>query len=881
MRLEYARTDRMNEIERKTIIESICSSFYNIGQHKIIFSLFGNSGVGKSYICKYIYNSDLIVPEENKVLIDFNHIVNNNTPGIIQTIIAKFGYGPFYNTQIQLDKYFKSVDASKTECLAKCVDVFVEELNRYANDYGRLLLIFDTFEALSANTEKTGFKQILQSTNNNISFLIAGITKVDFCRCATYHVNGFDETEIKEYLISRNSRMKAVFKKHGTLLISQIRKYTDDGNPILCGLLSDWLLHCHDLNTQIDYLLSSKETSRKHLINWISELNHDLCITMRLTAFFNDRMTTKLLSSMSGMDDLQSKDCLLKMGDYSFVKFFSEEFDPDPQIVLHDIVAKLIREYFPFSQDQLCSFAEKAVIVYDQMIKEDRTNTEAFSLEQSMRVEKVMCMVRNGQYDDALAMFDNEILDGIDVFNYGFVEQLINELESYLNIILEEVVTQTKKEDKLKWEYVLQIARAEVELSKYHAKEAVAIYEELKRKPLYKAALYKSLAEDIFARALINPCTVNRDETPSDAIKIISHSLKNIEPSKLNSRLVKSYYWLGNAYVRSGQNDKAQTAYDFALSKSQTDIQKVMILLDMSKMVRLQQDVEKALEPLQKCDVLMENMKKNRGKYYYYKGNIYRDLDDIETAIIYYDKAFKELADGDDNYTLCELNLDFAWLQYIRDDMEKIDIKEVEKYLDEGWRYAKEYQFGIEYSEYHHILYEIQNYLGDYPNAYRNLDQAIDFAYQYSNIYMILDCLNHRTQRYYREKKYDDIPGVIQEMERIEKSGCKIRVFRGRAKLVQADIYFDRGDYEQAIQEYFDGFVIVALYGNSRTNVELFDDLYNKKSGSTLSRREKMIECLDRISESDRYRRKFRNTWTRKNISKEYGYFLESLKKAT
>ncbi len=454
MILEYARTDRMNEIERKTIIESICDGFVNAGQHKIVFSLFGNSGVGKSYICKSIYNSALIVPEKNKVLIDFNHIVNNNTPGIIQTIITKFGYGCFYNTQKQLDKYFKSVDASKTECLTKCVDDFVEELNQFANNYGRVLLIFDTFEAISTNAETNGFKQILETTNNNISFLIAGIKKVDFYKCTTLHVSGFNETEINEYLISRNSRMKTVLKKHGALLLSQIRKFTDDGNPILCGLVSDWLLHCHDLNAQIIYLLSSKEASRKHLINWISDLDSDLCTTMRITAFFNDRMTTRLLSLLSGMDNMQSKDCLSRMSEYSFVKSFSEEFDSEPQIVLHDIVAKLIRENFPFPPDQLRSFAEKAVIVYDQMIFEDKTNTEVFRLEQSLRVEKVMCMVRNGQYNDAFIMFDNEILDGIDVFNYGFIDQLINEIESYLNI-KNEFVSQTQKEDKLKWEYML------------------------------------------------------------------------------------------------------------------------------------------------------------------------------------------------------------------------------------------------------------------------------------------------------------------------------------------------------------------------------------------------------------------------------------------
>ena len=144
---------------------------------------------------------------------------------------------------------------------------------------------------------------------------------------------------------------------------------------------------------------------------------------------------------------------------------------------------------------------------------------------------------------------------------------------------------------------------------------------------------------------------------------------------------------------------------------------------------------------------------------------------------------------------------------------------------------------------------------------------------------MILDCLNHQVQRYYQEKRFSLVPGVIEEMERIEKQGCKIRVFRGRARLVQADIYFDNGNYAKALQEYFDGFVTVALYGNSRTNVELFEDLFNKTEGGARSRREKMIECINTIAEPAKYRRKFRQAWRSKNIDPEYDYFLDVLKK--
>lgn len=877
---EYARTDRTSEIERKKVIESICTGFSNIGQQKVIFSLSGNSGIGKSFICKTLLQSDLIVPSCYKVLIDLNQIANNNIPGIIQAVVATLGFGFFSITQVNLDRYFKSIDASKPECLAVCVDAFIDELNIFAEQCGGILLIVDTFEALSANAEKSGFRKILQATNDNVNFLIAGISKCELCHCtAEFHLKGFDEDEIIKFLITRNSKMKSVFKKHGTLLASQIRQYTDNGNPILCGLISDWLLHCQDLGAQVDYLLSSKETSRKHLINWICTIDKDLFTALRLSAFFPDRMNPDLLSAMSDMNTSRARECLQEIAEFSFVKVYSDTYDPDPQIVLHDVVGELIRDYFPFSPEQLCSLAGLAVAVYDDLIIEDRANSEAFKLEQSLRVEKVMCLVRNGAFDDAFVMFDNEILDGIDVFDFSFVDQLINEVESYLNNVLKKRLNDNQCSEKQKWEYVVQIAKAEELLSKYLAREAVVIYEKLKGNELYKTAQFKTIADDMFARALVNPCSVDCGKTAIDAIRIMKSTSQTISKSRLNRRIVKSFYWLGNAYIRSGQNGEAQTSYEFALSKCQTDIQKVMVLLDMSKMVRLQQDVRGALEPLQKCDVLMESMAKNKGKYHYYKGNVYRDLNDIATAIIYYNKAFEELSNGDDNFTLCELNLDYAWLQYIRDDVAEINIDEVQKFLGKGWELAQAYHFGTEYSEYHHILYEILNYLGNQEEAYDHLDEALKFAYKYSNIYMILDCLNHRAQQFYRENKIELVPAVIQEMERIEKSGCKIRVFRGRAKLVQADIYYQEKQYGSAIQEYFDGFLIVALYGNSRTNVELFDDLYCSKEDLALSRKEKMIDCLNRIAESDKIRRKLRNTWNKRVHSDEYRYFIDGLKK--
>ena len=118
------------------------------------------------------------------------------------------------------------------------------------------------------------------------------------------------------------------------------------------------------------------------------------------------------------------------------------------------------------------------------------------------------------------------------------------------------------------------------------------------------------------------------------------------------------------------------------------------------------------------------------------------------------------------------------------------------------------------------------------------------------------------------------------EMRKIEETGCKIRVFRGRAMLVQADVFFLEKNYISAFEMYFNGFLTVALYGNSRTNVDLFADLYyfssDPKNG--LNRQKKISECLHQSEECMAIRNNYIRQWEQERVSREYDYFLADLK---
>jgi len=344
--------------------------------------------------------------------------------------------------------------------------------------------------------------------------------------------------------------------------------------------------------------------------------------------------------------------------------------------------------------------------------------------------------------------------------------------------------------------------------------------------------------------------------------------------SSAEYRLTRAYFSLANSYVRVGQSELASQMYMYAEKHATTNIQKVYIMLERSRMLRLQQNVPDSLVPLLQCEGLMRDLKVNKGKYYYYYGNTMRDLNDFELAEEKYIAALDELISGADDFTLAELYFDYSWMEYLRS--EHVNFEKVFQLLELGWELSKKRGFGTEYSEYYHIKYEIGRDLKDFEKAYADLLKALKYAKEYSNIFIILDCLNHRAQQMFAQGHYSSIPGIISEMMKYERTGCGIRVFRGRAQLVLGDVYFEGADYKRSLKEYKEGFCIVALYGNSRSNVELFSDLfYSSSIEGGLSRLNKLKVIIDALGSSAK--RQLKAYWDKHRVSREFDYFIDEL----
>lgn len=852
-----ARNDNACFSGRKQEVNEIILSFRsNSRGKKLIYCIYGESGIGKSSICRYIAEDSSLQNIYNIIVIDFNLQSERSIIDIISTIINAFFDG-FQNTNEILRKYFTSIDANKPQLLKDTIDAFISEVNVLA--YQKLILvILDTIEVVQNSTEWEDIEAIITKTNECICFMCSG----KLCIEKDYITNsieilGFNIAEIVDYFYTRNPSLRRELKKNNTFLPERIKEFTNGGHPILCGLVSDWLLSCPE---QLDFLLdNNRAVSEKQLISWIADIDAVNKCVLQYMAYFSKRMDSEIIGALCELKEVVCQDIIKVIGSYSFVKYYSE----DGNLIMHDIVASLISTHLPLDETMLSVAFSKIIHVYNAKIQEA---SRLYSQTQVsyLRVEKAYYTVLYSAEREAINFLDNELSLCLEIFDFNLYNMLIS-------VVWSSKLPTTSDN----WNRMLEVAEIDLLVAQCKPQCAIDLIRNIKLCDEYQSDIvFRAKVDEAYARCIINPCTIEGLDL-NEATELFTKCAEIYKSNSILYRLARSYIGLGNSYVRVGQSNLASQAFEDAESTCTNDLQKISILLERSKMLRLQQRVAESLTPLLECETVMNVMSVNRGKYYYYMGNTLRDLNKFALAEQKYEAALEALeSTGADNNTLCELYIDYSWMEYLRS--EHANFHKVYRLLNLGWEIAEKYQFGTEYSEYYHILYEIERDNGEYNKAFKDLDTASMYANTYSNIYMILDCLNHKVQQHYHQGTTDEIPNVINLMKGIEDKGCGIRVFRGRAKLVQGDVYFDREEYLQAFDEYKEGFTIVALYGDSRSNVELFQDLfYGKPSEDKLSRKDKLLTILSCLK--DTMKRKLKTYWYNARVDKKFDYFIDEL----
>jgi len=857
-----------NLIERKNYLDSIYELFYE-GKERII-SLFGKSGYGKSSLCHCICDNNKFREEYNILYFDFDPMNRRSCVWMIDSFIREtFDMGCYDKTFNMLEKYSNCKDINKPSFLVATIDNFIEETNTIISEENKsILFIVDTIEVMIDTDEWQIIKHLLVTLveNKNIYVIFSGINQLTDICSYPLEVTRYDAETLRDLFIKRIPKMKNKLKKRDSIVLNHLANITDR-SPIKAELLITIILsqsNITEMISKIEFLNTiGKESIDERLLDLITEiLGDEIKIkALRLLAFFRHQVDATFFSIMLSIDKQSALNIVSEFSTLPGIKSTSAT------VKMHNLVSEIIRNHLPFSNDELLTYSELAIKYYDAQIKESEKMINGDNLKR-FTVEKIISVALFGRKCDAIKFIETALYHAIDLFDYSFCNIIISAVEAEPQLIANET-----------WSYLLNIYKADIALSRCEPESvsvALNISETLKKSILFNDDKYKVLALSIKACCAINPCTFpNLDLFEAvDVFKETINVLNNEPDDEFLHRLPRVYFNLATAFVKVGNNIEAANCFDKALELSKDNIVRFQIFLEQNKMLRLQQNVPNAMSSLQECqNILLElrysSISINDGKYIYYKANTLRDEGKFEAAREAYTEAEKTLINSSDSFTKAELFLDYCWLWFRESDSSKPEtFQKVFEYLEKGWEIVQENQYGGEYSEYWHIKYEVANEREEYDDAMIFLENAINEAKNYSNIYMILDCLNHKVQQYFRIGKFNDIPAIIDEMYQYEKRGCGIRVFRARARLVQGDVYYKQGENNNAFKEWGEGFINVALYGNSFTNDELFRDLYE-------SRKEKLIDVLCALGKKafTSYKKK----WIENRISSDFDFFINDL----
>jgi tetratricopeptide (TPR) repeat protein len=322
------------------------------------------------------------------------------------------------------------------------------------------------------------------------------------------------------------------------------------------------------------------------------------------------------------------------------------------------------------------------------------------------------------------------------------------------------------------------------------------------------------------ARCATSP-SPSKHITVFDAVTLLEGGLMTASQEKLDELCGEIRFELAEALQLVARNKEAAKLYQEIAENSGDDALRTRALEELSYLYRDMQRLDDAMTALQSANAIrIEQGRAASGTATYYLANLYRDRNEFGKADNLYRHAEGQFIDADDIYQLCCLYGDFAWMKFLGEDVVASKIL-LEKYRS----LAVTYNFGRELSEYWHIEYHLAMEEGDEARALAALGTAIKLGFQHGNVYMQLDCLMHKVQASVRQGNIDAALSQVRQMREIELLGAEINVFRGRALVALGDGYHAAECEGEAADYWCEGLEIVARFGNSRTNVELLEDL--------------------------------------------------------
>ena len=801
----------------------------------------GPGGIGKTKLVTRIAHLADEMGIQCSSVADLRATANRSEISLLDRLASALPRKSFEEVRLAIAGYNNAEEIDRRKAYASMIATFVTCL-RAASVTTPILLILDTFEAIQGTKIERSILEIVGRIGGRCMVLIASRLDVPLKGSAINEVtvDPFSLLESEELARSMYRGRGLTYDLDATTMVELHNKAR--GIPILLTLAIEWILE----NAHPEEIISvPAEQFERRMVERIRLLQEPESFAILMMSVANRRFNSTILSILSGKSEADCAKLCSQLARFSFVKSRSD----DNVLTLHDEMLRLITQYIDLPE--LYKNERRASLVSEYYNRALASQT----LRQSRQVLTAEKMYYELYYapHDAVANFTNEMQSAIDDYDFDYGELLLDE------------VTRHRLSPELQRE--VRLCKAEMALKQYRPAEARPILDELVTQYDQDTETedYCRVLEGI-GESIINPCTLLGAD-PFEAQGYWMRALDISRQHKLERRIPRSLFALGRSFGVVGQFDRAEIAflesYSHAIQLGNHRLA-ARCLDELNRICRQQQSVQKALGYIERSLELKQTAHDQIGLgiTYYYYGCTFRDLGNFEMAGEWFERANVALSEIGDAFNLCRLYSDMSWTAFLQDDFDMAN-----RYVELSRELSESNAFGTEIPESWHIEYEMAIAQGRIDYAYLCLDKALEFCRAYNSVYMLLDCLHHDAQRAFALGEYDRIPEVLKEMKSVEDKGCGIRVFRGRAIIVLGDACYMLERYSRALSTWCEGLTIVARFGNSRTNVELFDDIFAHRVG----RLENTLRLLGPVAVLE-----FKGHWLSSGLEREFPSVLST-----
>lgn len=781
-------------------------------------------GIGKTRLLRELYRKiEQEQPQIIPVLIDFFSPEDRDGVTIARRVISvlqrHYPQWSFTAFELALEEYRRGLQNRNADSVAlreqllQALSLDLPYMREYMNgEQKSVLLFFDTFERIEDNPAVAVLNAEQHFPDNYQSGLVRAVVagrnapqwshpvwqgrEQDVRLCP---LTGFSVLETRAYL-EENAPISAAMSEQPLETIQALHTLTD-GRPILLALLVDILNHPEIKLTKILEMSRHRlEETLVQLLNLIKPVDRVIYFMAHIAHRFDVQILEAIAVKIKTLPSSEVASLFSKVMQLSVVRTSSSQRDV---LVLHDEMRRMVNDYCWPREDPTRSLR----LELSQLMIENYNARLAAQPEEELRESYLVERLFHELYldiDAGFASFSQQFGQALRMSQNAFARSLLQEVKRFDE---ENVRTREKRPQlSLAQRQDLKMAEARLLVIEENPQTALQIYQELERNPSSSWAL-NHVSDLLFFKG---DCYFHAARY-AEAIKNFEASLQLEEHNDDKVRTAEIYNALGLIARRQAKHREARDYFLNSLSLFKTlglFNRYASVLNNLGNVYRVMGEPKTGLLYSRRGLLMNERLYEEGhidlvpvGWSHMVLGHTYHALERLAEEELHYQKAFEIFNELGLRFHLASGYVGLGRVCVVKNDLDQAFAHFTKAYiLARGINPEAE----VECLDQQGRIFRLRE---QWAEATERFTEAVELSRSVGRPFPLAENLM------YLADVLDRMGQPMQDQLEEARQVAPNKLMQGRIEEIQGDIYYRRGQYQEAFERYAEACKLTAQYG--------------------------------------------------------------------